>query len=464
MAVRKGSRSRVILYPETTLGVDPGSPVGVVLPLNASTAGVSPTQARLDAPVWMGNRLPFSSILGMKTATGSYPIGLEFLTFGTILKMFCGASVAPVNLAGGASGVYAHYFQMLGNDPLPFQLQHEYLEAGGSSQFSGVPAIKRSRGCRANNMRFSFSPSGPVVYNFDAMGIGDEAFTDLGGTKTDNGYTGKSYFNGMLVKKTPAFPAGQVIAHCTGFNWNPGNNLSRVDVAFNDGLATDEIAGNSSLTGDLTLLFRTDEDLQFYNEALNDNICSLVCVWADLPLDQCTSFLEITIPLVKFSRGPINVGGAAALSLQQTFRGEYDPTAAGQCALAPFVLTKAFATPSGITVPSPSNLGFKIDGGGTVTKALTPGSNYTPLSLLTDLSASGGISGATIDGYPQKASGAYNHVRVRSNTKGPTGSVQVDTTVANSAHALFGFNNTSYVGKAPDWMHVWLLNSQSTQY
>jgi len=464
MAVRKGSRSRVILYPETTLGVDPGAPVGVVLPLNASTAGVSPTQARLDAPVWMGNRLPFSSILGMKTATGNYPVGLEFTAFGWLLKMFTGASVAPLQNTGGASGAYAHYFQMLGNDPLPFQLQHEYLEAGASTQFSGVPAIKRSRGVRGNGLKWAFSPSGPVVVGFDAMGTGDEVFTDLGGTKNDYGYAGKSYFNGMLVKKTPAFPAGQILANVSGFNYAPSNNLSRVDVAFNDGLANDEIAGNTILSGDMTLLFRTDDDLQFYNEALNDNICSLVCLWADLPLDQCVNFLEVTIPLVKFSRGAINVGGPSALSLMQTFRGEYDSTATGQCALAPFVLTKVMIPPTGITVPNPSNLGFKIDGGATVTKALTPGSNYTATQLLTDLSATGGITGCTIDGYPQKPSGAYGHVRLRSNTKGTGGSIQCDTTVANSAHALFGFNNTVYTGKAPDFQHVFLVNQQSTTY
>lgn len=447
MAQYKGSRSRVLLYPETALGQDPGAPVGYVIPLTAQTQGAQATQARVEAPIFMGNRLPFSSILGMCSAQGTYPIGLDRKFIGVLLKMMTGASVAPAaNFAG--TGKYLHYFQIIGNDPLSFQLQSEYQESPG--------VFRRGRGYRAGTMKYGFSASGPVTYGLDVMGIGDEVYTDLAGTKTDYGYAAMSYFNGMLKK------GSTILGTVTGFNWGPGNNLTRQDVAFNGGLAYDTIAGNAILQGDLTLIFETAGGLAaFYNDALNDSQVTLECAWTDLPLSLWTEGLFMRIPLVKFSRGPIPVGGIQGLTLQQTMRAEYDPTATGICAAPGFIISNLGPW----TVPSPANLGFKVDGGGTVTKALTAGSGRTATQIVADLNASGGIAGATAEVFPDTAAGGVGqHFRVRTNTNGTGGSIQCDTSVANSQHTLVGFSNTVFTGKAPDAWHSWVINSLSAQY
>jgi hypothetical protein len=110
-------------------------------------------------------------------------------------------------------------------------------------------------------------------------------------------------------------------------------------------------------------------------------------------------------------------------------------------------------------------MGIKIDGGATFT-VVHPQSAQTAAQVVTTINAFAGFAAVGIaDVYPATAAGAGQRVRVRTlNTNPATGSVQIDTAVANSTHTVVLHDNTVRASKAAQTAHAFLMNSQSTTY
>src|SRR5579859_3657004 len=91
VAQRIGPSTRLLYYPETTRGADPGSPAGVVVPLRAAS-GFRITRGEVKAPIFNNSILPFSTAPAAVTASGPLPCGLEFNTSGFFFKAPFGAT------------------------------------------------------------------------------------------------------------------------------------------------------------------------------------------------------------------------------------------------------------------------------------------------------------------------------------------------------------------------------------
>jgi hypothetical protein len=299
------------------------------------------------------------------------------------------------------------------------------------------PLYVRSSGIRINSMGFTQEVAGFGRYTMNLMGSGRELQTSLDPTPTDDGFEAASYFNGSISKN------GLALSSATAFSLTLGNAVSRQEALFNQGIASGINPGNFTIEGNLGLIY---EDLDFYNQAVNEDIITLECMWTNKPIDLATSWLRVLINAARLSRGTPRMGGNAGLTVTQRFR--------GQKPLLGF-LPEVFSSVGPFNIVGPAiNLGIKVDGGGTITKVLTAGATRTAAQVVADI---GSIAGGVAEVW-------NGRVRIKSSTPGALGSIAIDTTVANSAHAALGFDAVVRTGYPPTACVVEWFNGLSTDY
>jgi hypothetical protein len=443
MVQRLGSKGRALFIDENSYGgsfANYDTDVGLL----AANTAVMPIADKfafgtkgdlIEAPVFKGDRQPFSSILGLLNARGDTPIQLEHTFLGRILKNFLGGSSASVATGGG----FLHYFP------------YDSTLVPGSCQFEKQwndqsPLYIRNKGVRLDSMRYGFTPAGVAGYTLGAMGRGDEVQTSAGLTPNDDGYTGRSYFHGY------ARLGGTLLAGMTGYDMTVMNDLSREDVGFLAGLAGSINPGIFQVKGNLELMLEVD--LSYYNYAVNSTLVAIEMMWANKLLGQETQFYRVCIPLCRFSRGDLwrsavaSASGSRSPSTPRTIRRRPGPRpgrASSSRASVPFAIV------GGVN----DKVGIKVDGGGTITKTLTAGAARTAAQIVTDI---GAVTGGLCDLWPKDPQGNAGRFRLQTNTRGVGGSIAIDTTVAQSAHVVLGLDATVRAGKAPTAFHSWLFN------
>jgi len=439
-AQRQGTGTRAIWYPETTEGTDPGSPLGFVLPL-AERASFGPSQNMIDAPVFDGTMLPGDVIPGLITAQGGLPLGLEFTTIGHLLFALFGKTDGYAR--PGSSTLHEW------NVPTAFgasagsgQVQYEY----------GPATIQylRYKYARINSLGFEFAPEGQARASVDIMGSGDEAQTDLAGTKTDNGYSAASYFNGKLLSDDTSI-AGLV----TAFGLNFMANLSRQDSVLNSGIAASINFGKLTFGGYLELMMQKAgsspaSDLTFYNKAVNQTRVKLECVWSDLPPASATKWLRVIITRALFGRAVPAPGGPNGVVLRQSFKAPNDSSAKTKAELFGTV-----AGPYAITLGVNDKLSVKKDGAAGTVVTLTAGAARTATQIAAEIDAA--LTGVDSEEF-------MGRVMIRHATAGSASSVAIDTAEPNSAHTTLGMNSTVRTGKDNCPILVQLFNGKSTDY
>lgn len=420
---RQGVNSREIYYREldTAPGVDPASPVGYVLHL-ADEAAFGTSDKLIDAPRFVGNRDPDDVINGNITADGENPYGLEFRTFPRLLKDAFGAS-GYSRPGGAATTLHRLVPPPAGGIMGSGQLQDESLE---------TPVIyTRNKGVRIGGVNLSYAQEGVGRYGMPFMGVADEVYTDLGGTVIDEGYSAVSYFNGSAKLN------GYFLVGMSEFSIALDFGLSRQDAAFRAGLAAAINYGKISAKGKLGLTFNTsgaapENDLNFYNMAVNQSAVPLEIVWANNPIDLATMWCRIVMPAVRFSRKGFRPGGVMGKVITQDYSAKNGNMAAEKfntIAAASYTLTTA------------NKLGIKINGGATV--PVTLGTASTTVTRSAVIAAIAAVSGfntlATIEDW-------HGRMLMRTIGKGSAFSLQIDTAQADSAHAILGFDGVAELG------------------
>jgi hypothetical protein len=436
---RIGPFSGARWYPETSPGVDPGSPVGYLLPLRAASS-FQVKQGTVSVPVFNESMLPYGRMYTGITGTGTLPLNLELLTIPYLLKaMFGVAGYVKTTLVTGA----LHDFFIPSGivTPLTGQIQQEFMEA--TAQYL------RARYVRPNGFKMAFAASGPATMDWDFVGSGDSATTDLAGSKLNNGLAPINYFNGA------AGINGINVVGMAGFSLNATAGVNATMTAFNGGVAGSVNPGTINTSGNAEITFATtagggvEADLTFYNYAANQQIIPLDCLWADKPLALMTSFMRVVQPSVMFDRASPVAGGPNALTVNQPYNLINDVTASK-------IAADQFGTVLGPYNISGTNNQFKynIDGTGAVVYALTTGATRTVAQIVTELNADPTFSGKAV----ADAFGGY--LRVTSKTKGTTSSVQM-VTVASDSNATLGFIPTTSVAgyNTPLLIRVWCSNT-----
>lgn len=420
---RQGVNTRQKYYREldTAPGVDPGSPVGYILHL-ADEAGFGTSDKLIDAPRFVGNRDPDDVINGNITADGENPYALEFRTFPRLLKDGFGAS--GYSRPGGASTTLHRLVPppaggIMGSG----QLQDESLE---------TPVLfTRNKGVRIGGVNISYAQEGVGRYGMPFMGVGDEVYTDLGGTVVDEGYSAVSYFNGS-AKLNGFFLVGM-----SEFSIALDFGLSRQDAAFRAGIAAAINYGKISAKGKLGLTFNTsgsapENDLNFYNMAVTQTAIPLEIVWANNPIELATMWCRIVLPGVRFSRKGFRPGGAMGKIITQDYSAKNGDIAA-----------EKFNTVIGpnIVLTTANKLGIKINGGATV--PVTLGTASTTITVTQAVAAINAVAG-----FNTLATAEVWHGRIMLRTigKGSAFSLQIDTAQADSAHTILGFDGVAEIG------------------
>ena len=440
-AQRQGTATRAIWYPEIDgEGTDPGTPVGVVLPL-AERVSFGPSQNMIDAPVFDGTMLPGDVIPGLIQAQGGLPIGLEFTTIGHLLFSLFGKTDGYLR---PASPGFLHEFFV----PTAFGAS----AGSGQVQYEFGPATiqyLRYKYARVNSIGLEMSPEGQARASVDLMGSGDEAQTDLAGTKTDNGYAAASYFNGKLLADDVSI-AGLVTAF--GVNFSAG--LSRQDSVLNAGIAAAINFGKLTFGGHLELMMQKAgstiaSDLTFYNKAVNQTRTQIECVWSDLPPAQATKWLRVVITRALFGRAVPAPGGPNGVVLRQSFKAPNDSSAKTKAEL--------FGSVAGpyLIGASTNKLSVKKDGAAGVVVTLTQGAARTAAQIAAEIDAA--LTGVDSEEF-------MGRVMIRHATAGSASSVAIDTAEPNSAHTVLGMGSTVRTGKDNCPILVQLYNAKSADY
>jgi hypothetical protein len=423
---RQGVKTRQIFYPEDAgaMGTDPAVPKGYVMPL-ADEGSFGTDQGLIQAPVYKGTRRPFGVVSGNVTAEGEDPYGLEFRTFPRVLKELVGPD-GYVRPGGGTTSLHRFYVP---TDPDAemgsCQLQNESLET--------PKQILRNRGVRPGTISLAYANEGVARYGVAWMGTGDEVRTDLAGTVTDEGYKAVSFFNGFAKLN------GYFLVGMTDFSITIDPGLSRSDAAFREGIAAGINYNVINVAGRLALMFSTngaapENNMNFYDLAVNQTPVPLDIAWSDAPASQATAWCRIILPATRFSRRGFRPGGSAGKIITQDYQVVDD--------ISGDLAAEKFGTIRGTYNLTGTNnvFGVKIDGGATLSVTLPTGAAVTTDAIVTALMANGPFAAAAT------ASNFMGRVMVTSKTKGASSSVQYDTAVANSAHTALGFDNVAFTG------------------
>jgi hypothetical protein len=425
---RLGRFTRATLYRETSRGSDAGITGGYVVQARADQeATFAAKQTTSPAPAAKGNLRPDDATYDNIDASGSLPQWLDFLTAPFLFRGVVG-SVGYSTIALVTGALHRIFIPSGLCTPDSFQLQYEFLEA--TAQYI------RNRYVMLKSLGVGYPQKGAVPLDCDLVGSGDEVYTDLAGTKTDNAYTATNTFNGT------AKLAGKVLTGINDFKWMLDTGVVADPSAMNGGIAGSVNPDNINCTTNLTLKLATDgsnpeNNLNLLNYGLAQTPVSLDCLWANLPVATATQWMRVVMPNNVIDRASPPIGGKNGKTQKATLR-MVDRGAT--------IAAEAFGTvigPYAITASSNDKFAVKIDGAGTITVTLTPGASRTAQNIVDDLNANGGFSAvATADVY-------NGRVRVTSKQIALTGassSVQFDTAVANNCAATLGFNNTSIPG------------------
>lgn len=425
--------SRLTWIKESTWATDPGSPVKRVVPL-ADEEGFKNSQPRNPARIFDGIRAEKGSFKGMIDASGDIPVSMDFRFLGRVLDDFFGHSVYI--RVGSLHRWVGH------GSPNSFQLQKEFPET--------TAIYHRHRGIYAGTVRFDTQMSGQNRYVVGStLGKGDEQLTDVGGTVTNDGpFSAVNYFDGAIFKD------GVSLATVTAWNFMLDNKLAGKDAAFQAGQRAAVGFGMPESSGDLGMIFSTEDGDTFYNQAILDTPVSLSCLYTNKPLaSNPTMWAQFYFDRVLFSRAEPAAGGEGIADHMQHWVAEVPLFDHQATAIGTNVQTFAITGSNNVAK-------FFIDGAGSsVGATLTTGATRTAAQIIAELNLNGGFAAAAI------ADDFNGRVRVRSlSTVAATSKVQSDTAVSNSSATVLGFDTTIWSGYAAAGVYAELKNDISADY
>ena len=429
---RQGPLGRMYHIREASWNVDPTTPTIHLMPLHAQEQ-FRTDQPREQAVVYEGTFQSKGSYKGPIDASGDREMSMDYKYVGYDLMDILGS-------AGYSRVGTLHRWTSL-DLPLPYQLQKEYTQS--------TAIIHRYPGIFATLMRVAGAVSGQQMYTISQLGKGGEARAAISGaTPTDilerKGY---STFDGSILKGT------NFLANVSAFNFSIDRKVTPKEGYYAAGERAAVSFGTPLIEGDLGLIFTTEDGDTFYDEAINDTVVTLSCLFANKPLVAGpTKFLRFWMDAVLFSRTEPGVGGDQIPDQTQHFiaqlpdSGVYHPATAIGTVLGPYVFTG-----------SNNVVSVKFEGGSTIDVVIATGTK-TAAQVAALLNVDAGFLAKG------KAYDLNGRLEIRSLDTTLSSSVQWQTATANSAHTLMGFDTTTWTGYAPSELYVELFNDVSANY
>ncbi len=420
--------TRRLFIPEVTPGSDTGITTAYVM-WQAGKPGFMHNQPVLVVPNYTGDRQTVGKVWGMRRAEGADSLNFDFLFNARIDKVFFGSGNYS-RPGGGATTLHRMSYSAGSlNGPGTSQLEDQFLEA--------TAKYVRNRFIMVDSLGFKSDYQGGVKRSISFKGIGEQPqLTSITSAPTSATVTDDSLsqnptdcFNGLFfVNALAAVPED--------FSINLGNGISVTPVGYNNGaggsVIFDKLAGPGSLKLMMVLGGTNPEsELTFYNWANARTVIPLEVWHFDKPTGGAwTKYSRYRYAVVFEEKPPTSAGGEKDLYTEQNFEPWPNYSWSGDI-VAP--------APGPYTLPATPNLGVKVDGGSTITVALTAGSQ-TAAQIATALNASGPFTAVAVADSPAGT------LRITSKTTGTTSSIQIDGAVANTAHTAIGFNTVAQAG------------------
>jgi hypothetical protein len=276
-------------------------------------------------------------------------------------------------------------------------------------------------------MQFQYSQNGGATYTVNVMGNGDEARTAIAaGAQTEYPFSAVSYFNGYAKINNLS------LVGMTDFSMSFENNLTRIDTAFNNGIASGIVAGLMDATGSLGLIMGVaagadpEDTMNFYDMAVNQTDIPIEVLYANGPVATATQWCRIRA-YVRFSRKSWKPGGAAGIMITQDF--QLIPTLSADWS-AEIFNDKVGGSTFALVLDVNDQLGIKVDGGATQVVTFTAGAAVTAAALIAEINTQ--TTGCTADVW-------NGRIRIKSDTTGSTSSLEIDSTTAETCHTTLGF-------------------------
>jgi len=292
----------------------------------------------------------------------------------------------------------------------------------------------------------SYANEGVARYGMSFMGIGDEVYTNLAGTINDEGYKAVSYFNGSAKLN------GYFLVGMSDFSIAFDFGLSRQEAAFRQGIAAAINYGLINATGNLGLMFSTsgaapENNMNFYNMAVNNTPVPLEIVWANNPLELATMWCRIILSATRFGRKGFRPGGTNGKIISQPYEMTTDDSGD--------IAAEKFNTIPGPTYTLTTNnkLGIKVNGGSTM--AITLGNASTTITLTAAVAA---INAHAPFAALATAEEWHGRIMLRTIGKGSSFSLQIDTAQTDSAHTILGFDGVAFTGFNDEPMMIEVYN------
>lgn len=429
--------SQVALTPENDgWDVEPiaTSPASFLLPLS-ETMEFNLEQGMESAPAFMGDILPHNVVDMQYTADLTFPLSFEFVTLGRVCALYFGAN--GMSKPEGATGKIFDFFlpTTVGSKPKSTNATSKKLES--------TIQYERLGGIVPHSIKFPFMVAGMAKYSLGAMGSGSfYTTTHAGSAAVNDGFEPASYLNYTAI-------INDIVASgLTNFTIDSTQTATRTDVGSRQGRAGAILTGSHSANGEIGMMHSIDGSGIESNNNLttlwqNKTIFPVECIYSDLPGDLATQFFRMRF-YVRIGKPKTSVGGEAGdiqTANWQMVRGTAaQPT--DWCA-------ELIGDNKGpFTIPATSNFGIKIDNASTITVPITAGSR-TLAQIVTELNAHVGFSAVAV------ARNLLGFLVIAAKSKGTTSKVQVDGTVLNSTHTLFGMATTAYFGRrTPLWWQL----------
>jgi len=291
MAQARGYKSKLLLDFETTFGQDPGTPAGLLMPINTCT--VKGSRAKNSPATITGSRNPAQPFDGNTSVAGGLTVPVDSRAFWYWLRAMFG------DPATTGTGPYVHVFAV-GDDMPSLVLETQY----GTS----TPSYSKKNGCRIASLGLKFGGDGELLAEMSVEGaketVGSVAYhaaaTKVSMARLNN-------FQAALKE------GGVSVANCVSLDMDINFGLDTdQSVIATGGIRGDIPEGQLAVTGRAVFLF---EDLTLLTKAVNSTESSLEVTITG----GTSSILKIAVNELQFEMNTPGIEGPKGIRLELPF-------------------------------------------------------------------------------------------------------------------------------------------------
>ena len=313
MTQAQGYRATLGMDFETSFGVTPAVPNGILMPMESSK--IVAKQTLIEDKTIRGIRDAAAPSLGNIDVSGPIVVPLDDLSIGYWLKAMFGAPVTT-----GSGDPYTHVFKPGFSQP-SLVLEQGFPDIGQYFLYNGCKISKLSLTFEVNN--------NALTATIDVMGAKETiSATSFDTTLTKNALRKFGNFSAAINEGGSALATVTKVDIAIDFGLD-GSNYTLGGNGFRGTIAE----GILAITGTVTALF---DSVALLNKAVNGTTSSI-----DMKVTSGTHSFELKLPEVIYERTSPSIDGPKGVMIALPFRGFYNTAAEGVSIIATLITSQA---------------------------------------------------------------------------------------------------------------------------